>query len=92
MPKVLEQMSFIFSIQQEAQMKINMQKEMWSEHARNDADNAFRRLPMVDGDNRFYKVLLQEKNYWGHLLKSIVKFHLTDILSLKNFKTNFFQT
>ena len=24
------------------------------EHARNDADDAFRRLPMVDGDNRFY--------------------------------------
>ena len=38
------------------------------------------------------KVLLQENNYWEHLLKSIVKFHLTDIPSLKNFKTNFFQT
>ena len=38
------------------------------------------------------KVLLQEKHYWDSELKSIVKFHLTDIHFLKNFKTNFLPT
>ena len=63
------------------------------EHRQNAAGNADDRGLMLDDVNPNYnKVLPQENYYWELLLKSIVKFHSTDIHFLKNFKTNFFPT
>ena len=63
------------------------------QHVRNDADNAYEVRGIPDKDNDEYnKVSPQERHCWEHLLKSIVKFHSTDIHFLKNFKTNFSPT